>query len=544
MKKCNLLNLKILTLLLFLISTSAFAQRFEVEKGVLTNGAEVVTDATVSGGSYVNLKGGAIAVTINIAQTGFYNFYLNVSSPFGDKTNIFDIDGSSVNFSLKQSSTYQSIEVVFGTKLTQGNHIISIKNSWGWINIDYFEVEKVDPVNRFTNLSDTLVTPNSTNEAKRLFQFMSDNYGKKIISGVMTLGSMDEVNWLFQNTGKKPALVGIDFMHVNRGYTWYNNDEPTNDALNYYNSNGIPAFCWHWRDPSRKTEAFYTADTDFDVRKIFDKNSAEYNAMIQDIDFVSAKLKKLQDQKVAILWRPLHESGGGWFWWGAHGGAACVELWHVMYDRMVNYHGIKNMIWVWTGTASEKTTFYPGDKYVDVVGIDYYSEGNHLSQINEFNILNRAYPTKLVTITECGSFPDPDNLVADQAAWSYYMPWYGNYVRQSKNNSLDLWKKTFNHDYVLTQDEMPNLRTYTSPVTSSKIISAEDLNVFPTLVTDHFTIQSKNAIGEIRIFNLSGTMVKSLTESQHQAVVSIDSLPSGMYLVKTDENKSFKVIKK
>ncbi len=42
------------------------------------------------------------------------------------------------------------------------------------------------------------------------------------------------------------------------------------------------------------------------------------------------------------------------------------------------------------------------------------------------------------------------------------MPWYGDFVRNAKYNSLDLWKKMFAHEYVLTLDEMPNLKTYVS----------------------------------------------------------------------------------
>jgi mannan endo-1,4-beta-mannosidase len=108
---------------------------------------------------------------------------------------------------------------------------------------------------------------------------------------------------LKQNTGKEPALVGIDFMHTNRGYTWYNNRTPYNDALSYYNRNGIPAMMWHWRDPSRRTEEFYADKTTFDANKIFDPSSAEYKAIISDIDFIAGQFKDLQAQKVAILRR-------------------------------------------------------------------------------------------------------------------------------------------------------------------------------------------------------------------------------------------------
>lgn len=313
------------------------------------------------------------------------------------------------------------------------------------------------PVTRFT-INAGLVTPHPDTEAVKLYQFLKDNYGKKIISGVMTLNSFDETNWLKTNTGKEPAIIGLDFMHCNRGYTWYDNEQPVRDAKAYWDRNGIPVFVWHWRDPSRLTEEFYSSKTAFDVSKISDTASAEYKAMISDIDFVSGLLKKLEEQHVPVIWRPLHEAAGGWFWWGAKGGAPCKKLYQVMFDRMVNYHGLHNLIWVWTREPNDDS-FYPGDAYVDIVGRDIYKQGDHSSQVNEFNSLNTLYGSKkMITLSECGSIPDVDNLVTDAASWSWFMPWYGDYTRSSVNNSLDLWKKMFASSYVITLDEMPSLK--------------------------------------------------------------------------------------
>jgi mannan endo-1,4-beta-mannosidase len=314
------------------------------------------------------------------------------------------------------------------------------------------------------NINATLVTPNPTFEANKLYQFLRDSYGKKIISGVMTLNSFDETDWLLQNTGKQPAIVGLDFMHCNRGYTWYNNNQPATDAKSWWGKNGIPIFVWHWRDPSRATEAFYTKNTTdhtdgttFAITQINDPNSAGYKAMLSDIDFVAGQFKTLQDQKVPVLFRPLHEAAGGWFWWGKDA-ASCKKLYQLMYDRMVNYWGLKNIIWVWTREPNDDA-FYPGDAYVDIVGRDIYKDGDHTSQLSEYTALNTLYGSKkMITLSETGSFPDPDNLAKDKAYWSWFMPWYGDYTRNSKYNSLDLWKKTFASDYVITLDEMPSLK--------------------------------------------------------------------------------------
>ncbi|MBW6537370.1 MAG: hypothetical protein K0B11_20345 [Mariniphaga sp.] len=451
-----------LTVLLTIINHSLSAQIFEAENAILTGGAEKIADENASGSYYVAQKDGHLSWELELQEEAFYNIYIHASAPSGGKTNTFSVNNARIDFRLNQTSEFITQKVVSSLKLAAGNHSVKIVKSWGWINIDYIEFVIVDPSDRF-NINKSLVTPDPTENTARLYQFLYDNYGKKIISGAMTLNSMDEINWLKANTGKEPALIGLDFMHCGRGYTWYNNEEPINDAKKYYNRNGIPAFCWHWRDPSRATEAFYTDGTDFDVSKISDENSPEYEAMLKDIDYISGLLKKLQNDDVPVLWRPLHEASGGWFWWGAKGPEPCKTLYRLMYDRMVNHHGLKNLIWVWT-SQQDDYDWYPGDDVVDMIGRDIYKDGDHSSQILEFNKLNDDYgDKKMITLSECGSFPDADNLVADGAAWSYFMPWYGDFVRDSKYNSLDLWKKMFAHDYVLTLDEMPDLKSYTTP---------------------------------------------------------------------------------
>lgn len=529
-----------------LLTFSMFAQKFEAENATLSGGAEKQALASASGGYFVAMKAGNLAFDIILPEESVYNISIYAAAPYGEKTNRFNIDDKSVEFYLPGNSQYISLTVVSGIKLSAGKHQVEILNSWGWISIDYIFFEKTDASQTF-NINKVLVTPEPGDHTKKLYQFLYDNYGEKIISGVMTGKSMDEVNWLKAKTGKEPALLGVDFMHCGRNYTWYNDEEPINDARNYYKRNGIPAFCWHWRDPSRKTEEFYTDKTSFDVSKIMDENSLEYKAMMKDIDYVSGLLKKLQDQGVPVLWRPLHEASGTWFWWGAKGAAPCKKLYQVMFDRMVNHHGLKNLIWVWT-TQGNDLDWYPGDEYVDMIGRDIYNDGDHGSQILEFNKINADYGgKKMVTLSECGSFPDADNLLKDDAAWSYFMPWYGGFVRESKYNSLDLWKKMFAHEYVLTLDEMPDLKSYTTPVgtgISGDFLPKGGIQVFPTLVENEINVVSNTSLGKIEIYSISGALLKSHCFSTNQAVISFSDVKAGVYIVKASNGESVKIIKK
>ncbi|MBJ8192222.1 beta-mannanase, partial [Bacillus cereus] len=57
--------------------------------------------------------------------------------------------------------------------------------------------------------------------------------------------------------------------------------------------------------------------------------------------------------------------------------------------------------------------------------------------------------------------PDPDLMKAYQAHWSWFATWYGDFLRDGKQNSLEHLKKVYNHPNVITLEKLPtNLKTY------------------------------------------------------------------------------------
>jgi hypothetical protein len=118
---------------------------------------------------------------------------------------------------------------------------------------------------------------------------------------------------------------------------------------------------------------------------------------------------------------------------------------------------------VWTtDAAANNLEWYPGDEYVDILGADIYAaDGDFSSQVLTYNAIKEKFGgSKLITLSENGPVPDPDNLVADRAHWSWFMPWYGSFIRDGIMNPLSHWQKVMAHDYVVTLDEMPDLKNY------------------------------------------------------------------------------------
>jgi mannan endo-1,4-beta-mannosidase len=248
-------------------------------------------------------------------------------------------------------------------------------------------------------------------------------------------------------------------------------------AKKFDQEGGIVTFCWHWNAPEKYLvnssdqpwwKGFYTEGTTIDLKKIMDGGDQEgYELLIRDIDAIADQLKILQNADIPILWRPLHEASGGWFWWGASGPEAYCKLYQLLYDRLVNYHGIHNLIWVWNGQNKE---WYPGDAYVDIVGTDIYpGERVYNSQSGKFNELvdwNGANK-KIIAMTENGCMFDPDLAVRDNAMWSYFAVWEGEFLTlnstftlSEKYTETDMLKKVYTSDKVITLDELPDLKTY------------------------------------------------------------------------------------
>jgi hypothetical protein len=74
-----------------------------------------------------------------------------------------------------------------------------------------------------------------------------------------------------------------------------------------------------------------------------------------------------------------------------------------------------------------------------------------------------------VALGEVGGIPDPDLLQTYQAHWSWFVTWSGNFVQDGVTNPRELLTKIYNHEYVLTRDELGDFKNYdgsTTPPTS------------------------------------------------------------------------------
>jgi hypothetical protein len=316
---------------------------------------------------------------------------------------------------------------------------------------------------------DTPVTPNASPEVQSLLAYFGDIYGKKILSGQQegwrgTNALGFELAHITNTTGKLPAVLGLDLAGVTRtdNFRWRRlRHAAAERAIDWYvNRHGIVTLCWHWAAPLGE-RVVYSKDTRFDLPRALTDGTDEHTAVLRDLDAVAAELKLLQDAQVPVLWRPLHEANGRWFWWGAHGPEPCKKLWWLMFDRFTGQHGLTNLIWVFSpGASTDLADWYPGDEYVDLIGQDHYPmDGNHGAAKDVFDeLVAFGRGNKLVGLSENGPIPDPDRLVSERADWLFFITWSGRTL--TERNSNEQLVKAYHHPQVLSLGDLPNLKRY------------------------------------------------------------------------------------
>ena len=476
---------------------TAFAAPYEAEDATITKDAAVASNTAASGGKYVKMNGGDITFSkVTVEKAGKYTIVLHYMNNYGgSKINNVEAGGASsaVTFDVTDKGKFADVETVMN--LAAGENTIAITNSWGWIDLDYIEVKGYEA--KAFNLCNAPVTKTATPSAVKLYNFLVNNFGKKTISGVMT-GNMDaytkgdatlheDVQAVFKAGGKYPALVGVDLMNAtgaSKNNSWFQEytEKAIDIAKSTWKKGGIPAFTWHWRPGDE--ENFYVKGandnyTEFDFTEAFvtgttnwDTVSTAYKALVADIDLVSKIFLDLQKEGVAAIFRPLHESGGNWFWWSTHTGKQFAALYQLLYERMVFTNGVNNLIWDFNPKDAATMSWTPGETYYDVLSVDIYNAANdHQSNSSAFiDLTNKAGTNKIISLSENGPIPDVDKMYEDGATWSWWMPWYDSwsagYISQT---SASVWQKNLADERIITLDEMPGWDNYSEAAAATNV---------------------------------------------------------------------------
>ena len=371
-----------------------------------------------------NGDGDKVKASFNLTASQHYDITICVSAD-SPVTNALTLNGKVIGeFSVNEPQQFTRI-TFSGVYIPKGEAVLSVKEIDGYFNLDYFEITNSQKMRSVNFKADYPLSDEEASKGAREFMhWLSLNYGTKILSGQYVSSSENtELEMIHRLTGKYPAIRFADV----GCYTENSSAEQMDvigDSLKWAEKGGIVGLKWDW-DAPEGISSVYAKDTDFrlsnakplpveispepttepldedsettedqtetmeltppdilavnvvdvallkpnEIDKLLESGAitSQCASLLRDIDSVSEALKPLAKKDIPVLWRPLHEAGGGWYWWGADGAEAYQWLWDVLYRRMTEYHNLHNLIWIWNGQDSA----YLVNQY-DIASLDIY----------------------------------------------------------------------------------------------------------------------------------------------------------------------------
>lgn len=170
--------------------------------------------------------------------------------------------------------------------------------------------------------------------------------------------------------------------------------------IEYMRDGGIITLSTHFPNPTEENPLPGNSiknpmlNGDADWQDLFTEGTDTYNRYWAYVEQLGDFLQIFKDNGAPVIFRPFFEYNGNWTWYrmiykdedgNSHRFPPeyMKELWISLYDYLVNERGIDNLIWVYSPNVTKRAEpeaywvctvmyAYPGDEYVDIVGVDWY----------------------------------------------------------------------------------------------------------------------------------------------------------------------------
>ena len=279
------------------------------------------------------------------------------------------------------------------------------------------------------------VNPDATPEAKALLHYLYSISGTHTLTGQHNFPGQPEysTNLVTAQTRQDPALYGTDWGFAAAGDkdSAYVRHDLVGELIRRWQAGSVITLCWHAVPPTEDepvtfSENIQSSLTDAEFDALLTPGTAIHKHWCVQVDMIAEYLRQLQDARVPVLWRPYHEINGDWFWWNGHRGDdahGTKQLYRQIYDRLVHFHRLNNLIWVWNPDRPSRADrqfvdYFPGHDTVDVLALDCYGTFEQ----SYYDDLNALSDGKVMAIGET-SHPPALPLYQAQPKWAYYMNW-------------------------------------------------------------------------------------------------------------------------
>lgn len=314
------------------------------------------------------------------------------------------------------------------------------------------------------------VNPKTSPEAKALLDLFYRISGKYTLTGQHNYPSSKDQNSRFaaKYSGKTPAIWSSDMGFAKEGDkdSYLSRSDIVKEAIRQHHKGSIINICWHAVPPTANEPITFqpvrkmSPDSlssvqgklpDVQFKEVLTPGKKLYKCWAAQVDSIAVYLKKLQEAHVPVLWRPYHEMNGDWFWWGGRVGEnSTADLYRQIFDRLVNFHKLNNLIWVWNvdrpSTPIRKfSNFYPGNKFLDIASLDVYGSDFNQTYYDSLMVLAKGKP---ILFGEVGNPPMPV-VFEHQPNWASWVIWAG----MVRNTSKKQYEELNNSPRMLSQED-------------------------------------------------------------------------------------------
>jgi hypothetical protein len=326
------------------------------------------------------------------------------------------------------------------------------------------------------------VDPDLSPEARRLLDYVVGGRDGRILTAISSYGGGPPA--VLHKTGREPAVSGTDIYGFHRkfGETYHNvvRAKVAHCKEWWHEKGGIVTLHYHWGLPGDPEGTAWgdrkrNPNARIDLAKAVTPGTEEHGHVIRELGVTADYLEQLAGARVPILWRPLHEIDGGWFWWtDKERPENTARLYHLVFDYLVKERGLHNLVWVYNAAhvahragrkdatfddeVAYRKRFYPGAAYVDIASIDTYSNPDlgwgqpwEDARGRAYDLMRLVAPGKPLAVGEDHVLLNPDVAKEGGPDWLYCLAWYSDCKKPG-------WMRySFNHPHMLTLDEIPLL---------------------------------------------------------------------------------------
>ena len=188
-------------------------------------------------------------------------------------------------------------------------------------------------------------------------------------------------------TGSHPAMIGVDFSGLSGQPADMIEREKKllrKNIEDTYNRGGVTTVSWHFSNPISGGGFYWKDSVSLPAVKYIIPGGSQhekYKTILQTIGSFAKSLKGKDGKAVPMIFRPYHEFDGDWFWWGR---SHCTtedftSLWKFTVSYLRDSLAVHNFIYAFSpdnkfNTQEQFLERYPGDKWVDMLGMDNYGD--------------------------------------------------------------------------------------------------------------------------------------------------------------------------